>query len=356
MCIRLFLVFIFAHCSLITKAQVNTAWIDSVRKEYKIPELGYAVISSDSIFSIDVLGVNNIQTKQAAQLSDRFRIGSNTKTITSYIAALLVKNGKIKYETKFFDLFPALKEQSNFAYRNITLQDLLTFRAKLISWTYTDVRPTKDEIRGNEEEQRYSFVSWVLKQSPDTVKRPFYWSNPSYVAAGLMLEKVSGKKYEELVGELGKSLGIDFQFGQPNMHDIKQTWGHDSNLEPETPSDNYKLNWLSSAGNINVNLPGFSKFIQMQLRGLKGKSNSLTKQEFEKMHFGLPGFSFGWLDYEDQETHQKYSFHQGNPGTFLSQVYISSEFNRAYVFFTNVQSDEAKKGLNVLFNKFNTVY
>jgi CubicO group peptidase (beta-lactamase class C family) len=323
-------------------------------KEYKIPELGYAVISSDSIMAMEVLGVKNIQTKQAAQLSDRFRIGSNTKTITSYIAALLVKNGKIKYDTKFFSLFPELKEKSNSTYWNLTLQDLLTFRAKLLSWTYTDEKPTKDEIHGSEEEQRYSFVSWVLRQSPDTVKKTYYWSNPSFVAAGLMLEKVSGKKYEELVNELGKSLGIDFQFGQPNVHDINQTWGHDSNLEPEKPSDNYKLNWLSSAGNINVNLPDFSKFIQMQLRGLKGKSDILTKQEFETMHFGLPGFSFGWMEFED--TQQKYSYHQGNPGTFLSQVYISNKSDRAYVFLINVQSDEARRGLNVLFNKLKTMY
>jgi CubicO group peptidase (beta-lactamase class C family) len=356
MLIRLFFVFTMILCSLWTKGQVNAVWVDSIMKEYKIPELGYAVISTDSIISIGVLGVKNIQTKQPAQLSDRFRIGSNTKTITSYIAALLVKNGEIKYDTKFFALFPELKKESNSAYWNVTLQDLLTFRAKLISWTYTDVKPAKDEIRGNEEQQRYSFVSWILKQSPDTVKRTVYWSNPSYVAAGLMLEKASGKKYKELVNELGKSMEIDFQFGQPNVQDIKQTWGHDSNLEPEKPSDNYKLNWLSSAGNINVTLPDFSKFIQMQLRGLQGKSNSLTKQEFETMHFGLPGFSFGWLNYEDQETKQIYSFHQGNPGTFLSQVYISSESNRAFVFFTNVQSDEAKKGLTVLFNKLKAVY
>src|SRR5687767_2591215 len=85
--------------------QIERNLIDSIRAKYNIPELGYAVISSDSILTMDVLGFQNIKTKRKANLTDRFRIGSNTKTVTSYIAALLVKKKKIKYESKFFDLF-----------------------------------------------------------------------------------------------------------------------------------------------------------------------------------------------------------------------------------------------------------
>jgi CubicO group peptidase (beta-lactamase class C family) len=336
--------------------QVRKSLIDSIRLEYKIPELGYAVISSDSILAVDVFGIQNVKTKQKAKLNDRFRIGSNTKTITSYIAAVLVKKNIIKYETKFFDLFPELKEHSNSVYWNLTLQDLLTFRANLIGWTYTNTKPIKDEIRGNAQEQRYAFVAWVLKQTPDTSRRTFYWSNPSYVAAGLMLEKVTGKSYELLVKELNQSLGIGFQFGQPNLTDKNQPWGHDENLEPEAPADNYKLKWLSSAGNINSSLPDYSKFVQLQLRGLLGKSNQLSREEFTNIHYGLPGFSYGWMIYEDQETHEKYSYHKGNPGTFLSQVFISPELDRAFILFTNVQSNDAQKGMDVLFNLLKKAY
>lgn len=66
---------------------------------------------------------------------------------------------------------------------------------------------------------------------------------------------------------------------------------------------------------------------------------------------GLPRFAFGWQVYTDEQTHLKYSYHKGNPGTFLSQVYISKDTDRAYVFFTNVQSDEAEEGLSVLFEE-----
>jgi len=347
---RIFTTLLLFAAYTISIGQANLNFADSIRVKYKIPELAYAVVSSDKVIELGVLGSQNVNTNARAQVNDKFRIGSNTKTITSYIAALLVKQGKINYGTKFFDLYPELKTKSNPAYYNLTLQDLLTFRARLLSWTYTNDTPAKKEINGDEKKQRYEFISWVLKQNPGTTTKTIYWSNPSYAAAGLMLEKATGKDYKTLVYELGKELEIDFGFGQPNSIDEQQPWGHDENLVPEKPAQNYKLNWLSSAGNINVSLPGYVKFIQLQLQGLLGKSALFTAEEFNYMHYGLPEFSFGWQVHTDEQTSLRYSYHKGNPGTFLSQVFICKDTDRAYIFFVNVQSEEAEKGLAVLFD------
>lgn len=353
---RVFIIVLSLIMCAASVGQTNSNFADSIRVKYNIPELAYAVISSDSIIEIKVLGLKKANTKCKAQLHDKFRIGSNTKTVTSYLAALLVKQGKIKYETKFFDLYPELKAKSNPAYYDLTLQDLLTFRAKLISWTYTYSVPTEKEINGNEQEQSYKFMAWVLKQNPDTSKKIMYWSNTAYVAVGLMLEKATGKDYEILVYELGKVLNINFGFGQPNNTDKAQPWGHNADLIAEKPNKNHKLNWLSSAGNINVSLPDYTKFIQMQLQGLLGKSKLFTAEEFNYMHYGLPIFSFGWQVYMDENRHLKYSYHKGNPGTFLSKIYICKGTNRAFIFFANVQSEDAENGLAILFDELRKKY
>ncbi|WP_281322177.1 serine hydrolase domain-containing protein [Flavobacterium aestivum] len=339
-----------------SKAQSIEKFADSIRKKYSIPELNYAVLSSDKIIEMKALGYKKEGSDSKAALTDRFRIGSNTKTVTSYIALLLVKEGKINWNTKFFDLYPELKKKSNPAYYNVTLQDLLTFRAKIIGWSYTNEKPSQNEIHGDEQQQRYEFVSWILQQNPPKEKYSVYWSNPSYVIASLMLEKASGKQYAVLVNELGKKLKIKFDFGQPNFKDIKQTWGHNEKLEPENPSDNYKLNWLSSAGNINVSLADYTKFVQLQLQGLLGKSKVASAEDFNFMHYGLPEFSFGWNSETDETTHLKYSWHEGTPGSFLTQVYICKDTDKAFVFFANVQSDKAREGLALLFEKLNKKY
>lgn len=348
--------FLFSLACNFSQSQTMAAFADSIRKLYNIPELNYAVVSSDEIVDIQALGNRRINSNSTAALTDRFRIGSNTKTVTSYIAWLLVKGGKIKWDTKFFDLYPELKPQSNPAYYGLTLQDFITFRANTIKWTYTNDTPTKKEISGNEEQQRYKFITWVLQQEPVAAKQAITFSNPAYVAAGLMLEKATGKDYKTLVKELGKTLNIDFDFGQPNYTNKNQTWGHDENLHPEKPDKNLKLNWLLPAGNVNVSLPDYVKFIQLQLQGLLGKSKIFTAAEFDLMHYGLPQFAYGWNWYTDTTTHLRYSFHKGNPGTFLSQVYICKDIDKAFIFFANVQSADAEEGLAILFDALNKKY
>jgi CubicO group peptidase (beta-lactamase class C family) len=124
----------------------------------------------------------------------------------------------------------------------------------------------------------------------------------------------------------------------------------------EKPSLNYKLNWLSPAGNINVSLPDYSKFIQLQLRGLSGKSQIFTKEEFEYMHYGLPEFSMGWRWYVDSTTNLRYSYHEGNPGTFLTKTFICNDTGKAFIIFANVQSEEAQRGMIILLDELKRKY
>ena len=331
-------------------AQPIAAFADSIRKAYNIPELGIAVITADSVTEMQHLGYTKINTGRAASATDRFRIGSNTKTVTAFIAALLVKQGKIAWNTKFFTLYPELKAQSKPGYYNMTLQDLLSFRSRLNKYTYTDALPVKEQFHGSEGEQRYQFIQWALSQQPVAANAVYSFSNPGYTAAGLMLEKAAGKSYNQLVTELGAQLGIDFHFGAPNSTDTLQPWGHDANLAPEPPGESYKLEWLLPAGNISVSLPGYAKFIQLQLRGLQGRSDLLTKEEFTFLHYGLPTFALGWFWATDELGHKR-SWHTGNPGTFLSQVYIDAYAGKAYILFTNVQSAEAEEGLGIIYQE-----
>ncbi|MDR3679641.1 MAG: serine hydrolase [Flavipsychrobacter sp.] len=329
-------------------AQSTVFLADSVRRAYRIPELSYAVVSADTVLEIQATGVRKKGTQMQATLNDRFRIGSNTKAITGFIAAQLVKQGKLSWNTKFFDLFPEMKTRSRKEYYPLTLLDLLSFRTKLFPYTYTDAQPVKSQFTGNETQQRYQFTQWFFKHEPVHKKDSICFSNLGYVAAGLMLEKASGKPYKQLVTELGKQMGIDFEFGPPNFKDKQQTWGHNEQLVPEPPADNYKLNWLLPAGNINVTLPGYAKFIQLQLLGLQGKSNILTREEFNFLHFGLPQFGVGWFNDSD-ENKKPFTYNIGNPGTFLTKVYVLSNSDRAIIIFLNAQTDEADEGSDMLY-------
>jgi CubicO group peptidase (beta-lactamase class C family) len=297
------------------------------------------------------LGVQRINTDFKAKLDDRFHIGSNTKAITSFIAALLVEQGKIKWNTKFIDSFPELKQKSRKEYQDITLQDLLTFRGKLPAYTYTFDKPTKKQITGDNAEQRIKLAKYFLAQNPMQSENGLTPSNADYILAGLMLERATQKPFKELVTDFGNTQGISFGFDYPNLSDTLQPWGHDINLKPLPPFDNYKLNWLLSAGNINVSLPDYIKFIQLQLKGLNGQSKILSLQTFDKLLYGLPTFSFGWFNKLDTETNHHIAYNEGNAGAFITQVQIIKETGKAFIIFTNSSTEETKKGIEILMNR-----
>jgi CubicO group peptidase (beta-lactamase class C family) len=339
----------------IANGQATIAFADSIRKQYNIPEIGFAVVTSDKILELNTIGVKKVNTLLTADINDKFRIGSNTKAITGFIAAQLVRQNKISWDTKFFDLFPELKTKSNRAYHNLTLLNLLTFRTKLFPYTYTYSEPTQDQFSGNEEQQRYQFTAWFFQQKPIKSKDSVNFSNLGYIAAGQMLEKASGKSYKELVTDLGQQLGISFGFGNPNSTDTLQPWGHNKDLIPEPLGENYKLNWLLPAGNINVSLPDYAKFIQVQLKGLSGQSELLTKEEFNFLHFGLTKFAVGWF-WQTDVNNQTYSYNIGNPGTFLTKVFVFKDLDRAFILFANSQTADTDTGLNIIYDELKRKY
>ncbi|MGI8581200.1 MAG: hypothetical protein ACR2KX_03355 [Chitinophagaceae bacterium] len=111
---RIISTIIITVISLTVKGQDLQKFSDSLMMTKQIPELGFAVISPDSILELQTLGfhrtdLKNQQTK--ANLSDYFHLGSNTKAITGFVAAYLVEKNKIKWTTKFFDLFPDWKKK-----------------------------------------------------------------------------------------------------------------------------------------------------------------------------------------------------------------------------------------------------
>jgi len=328
---------------------------DSIRQEYGIPELGYAVMSADSVMEIATLGFKRAHSDIAAQPNDRFHLGSCTKAITGMVAGLMVKRGRIQWDTKFFDLYPELKQGSDSAYYNMTLVELLSHRARIQPLTEEEEYPPRDGFTGSGS-QRYQFVAWVLRKEPVESDEPYSYSNAGYAAAAIMLEKVSGKTWKELIRDLGRELGVDFGFSWPNIADSNQPWGHDvkdGDLVPLPPSDPYRLKWVEPAGDINMNLPDYAKFLQINLQGLQGKSQLLNREEFEFLHFGVPDhYAIGWTWGVNDKGH-RVSAHDGSADTFYCWAYIISEIDRGYIVVANSANKEGvKEFLKVLLKTY----
>lgn len=356
---RQILIIVSTLISIESFGQTNIQYADSIRRTYNIPELSYAVITDNSFLEINALGVHSVLLNDLANLNDRFHIGSNTKAMTAFVIAKYVEKGKLKWTTKFFDIFPEWKSNSNVAYFNVTLQDLLSHRARIQPFQ-GDNDPTIPEFKGTKQEKREQFGKFVLTLNPveiDTIHK-FTYSNADYTLATLMLEKVTKKSWEQLVEKVfNKDLKLNVRFSWPENQKTKDTWGHsfeNNRLIPVPSNTDYHLDYTEPAGDINITLKDYAKFIQLNLQGLKGQKNYLSAKTYQFIHKSIENYALGW--YNIYQNDKELSTHSGTAGTYYTLVHIDRIKGKAYIIFTNSFNQDTQQGVRLLMRKLKENY
>ncbi|MBV8256102.1 MAG: beta-lactamase family protein [Chitinophaga sp.] len=332
---------------------------DSIRELSHIPELSYAVIDDKNVLEIACLGHHTVNLLDTATVNDRFHLGSNTKAMTAFIIAKYVEEGKLKWSTRFFDIFPDWRKDSKKEYEAITLENLLSHRAGIQPFQGEN-DPIIPPFKGSSQQKRMQFAQFVLQLEPvklDSI-HPFVYSNAGYTLATLMIEKVTGLSWEQLVDKvLNHDLHLDIKFSWPDNQTSKDTWGHmDENgkLVPVPSTTDYHLDYTEPAGDLNAKLTDYIKFIQLHLDGLKGNNNYLKAATYHFIHEGIPGYSLGWFNIYEKD--DSFSTHSGTAGTYYSLVQIDRRRNRAYIILTNSFSESTVNGVRQIMRLLKSSY
>ena len=345
-----------------TKGQDLQAYADSMRVAHQIPEIGYAVVSPDRIVDIKAVGYHRddrqtVQTK--ATLADYFHLGSNAKAITGFVAAQLVESKKINWTTKLFDLFPDWKATSHPAYADVTLQDLLSHRARVRPYTSGLEYKMLPPFEGDKAERRKQFSKYILQQEPVPLNdKEFNYSNAGYSVAAAMLEKVTGKSWEQLIKELLETrLKINVAFGWPNRISQQQPFGHwmvNNTLKAVLPDVDYDLALAEPAGDISMSLPDYARFIQLNLLGLSGKDTILKASTYQFLHFGLKGYSIGWGNVSKDSL--LLSEHAGSAGTFFCYTLNDYKQQLAFIIMANAATPQTQQAVFKLLDQLRRTY
>lgn len=339
--------------------QKSIQFADSIRNAYNIPEIGYAVIDSKTTFEIAALGRHSSELPDTATLNDRFHIGSNTKAMTAFIIARYVEKGKLKWTTKFFDLFPEWKANSKPGYLDITLQELLSHKAGIQPFQGENDPPIPG-FKGTKQDKRKQFGQFVLTLEPAKIDttNPFIYSNAGYTLATLLLEKVTANTWEQLVEKVfNKDLKLNVKLSWPENQKQKDTWGHSfesGKLTPVPSTVDYHLDYTEPSGDINIKLKDYIKFIRLNLEGLSGKNNYLKAETYKFIHKGIENYSIGW--YNIYENNKELSTHSGTAGTYYSLVHIDRVKNIAYIIFTNSFNTDTQQSVRLLMRKLKENY
>ncbi len=168
-------------------AKCMAAWPDQ-------PALGVAVVKDGATVLARGYGVK-VQGKPArADEHTLFAIASNTKNVTAAALAILVDEGKVKWDEPVRTYLPGFTLSDPYIGEHITVRDTLSHRAgfglgagDLLFW------PNSDRTRAE-----------VLAQAAfvpieDGFRARYHYCNLMFVVAGAVLEAVSGMSWEAFI-------------------------------------------------------------------------------------------------------------------------------------------------------------
>ncbi len=357
-CLALILLFCCASNGLELAAQTDQQLSNiaaDFQTKYKVPGLAIAVIRPDRVF-IGLAGKKKSSRPPLLSLDDKFHLGSNSKAITAFLAAKLVEEGQINWSDELISVLPTLAPHIHPDYQKITLEQLLSHRTGLSAFedeNSAEYRALKKELRVDSiSKLAFAKMALSLPAVPLGEKGHFY-SNAGYIIAALMLEQKTGQSYDELLASQFESLGYDFYIGFPQEEGAGQNHGHrkkalallsQQKYRP-LPADNpYAVqDYFAPAGDLSMNITDLSHFVQLHLKGLLGDNNYLSRESYQKLHFGLDDYALGWYNGYIGETSQRFSYHGGSTGTFSSAIMLSPDRAIGIVILVNAESKTVQK-------------
>lgn len=318
-------------------------FVNGERVAQQFPGLAVVVVRSDGPPRVYVSGERRIGKGDLITPADRMHLASLTKAITATLIGALAEKKLMAPETTIGQAFPELSSKIQPGYRDVTARQLLThtggippYRAKeSLQWLLT--------LKGTPTEQRYAFVERVLSQPPrfEAGTRHEY-SNAGAAIAGAMAERIGGAPYRQLVEELVFArLGGHAAFGNPGLAAEPQPWGHIRTIlgavTEVTPEDAVYTTPLAiePAGDASPTIQDYGCFLQLHLRGLRGRDDILKATTIQDLHKRVLGAAMGWAVMPRDggvESHE----HVGSYGAYIAYATIQPSRDIAVAAFVNI--------------------
>ena len=164
---------------------------------YKAKLFNGVVLASrnDSILLAKGYGWRDYENRIPHDTNSLFRIGSVTKPFTAVVILYLQEHNKLKLTDKISKYFPAYTYGSK-----ITIKNLLTHTSGIIEYSNQDRFFEEIAYKPYTQKDFWKYISnKPLNFEPDA---EYEYSNSNYFILGYLIEKVTGKPYEQNVREI----------------------------------------------------------------------------------------------------------------------------------------------------------
>jgi CubicO group peptidase (beta-lactamase class C family) len=318
-------------------------------EDWGVPGMSIAIVEKGQMVLAKGYGVKEAGKADKVNEFTNYAIASNSKAFTSAAIAMLIDEGKLKWDDKVVDLLPGFKLADPYITAELTVRDLLCHRAGYTTFSgdllWFETSYTREDIINRAQYLPFTYG----------FRERFGYSNIMYIVAGEVVAKVSGMSWDEFVTtRIINPLGMQRttttirtldQYGNYAMPHAEK----EGRFEPVE-----YMSWdnVAAAGGINSNVVDVSKWITLQLaRGvLKGDTffsparsremwqahtplpvSAGSERTFPTTHFSAYGLGWEMKDYKGV----KIIGHSGGTDGMTSYTCLVPEKDLGFTILTN---------------------
>ena len=306
------------------KQRVDAYLVRELQK-FNVPNMEVIVVTKDSVIYTKSIGM-------ATSPQTPYYLGSVSKSLTAFGVLKLVEKGLLTLDQPVTTLIPTLRFTGGST--RLTVRHLLNHTSGIAKKAGFDALPPLREV------ERTGFS---LATTPVPGQKHEY-SNMNYALLGLIIEKVSGRSFQEYMHEqvfspLGMNHTLVGSSKQNEAHVIAQYqyWGP---FPIKSHQADYSLSAVP-AGFICSSAADMGKYLRANLnKGTVGTGSVLDSGLVEATHTpwskGKTGYAMGWN--QGSYNGKRLLQHLGSTATSYSGIFIFPDDNLGIAVLTNSNS------------------
>lgn len=169
-------------------------YVHRVLKEFNVPGVGLGIVKDGKVVLAKGYGVKKLGDPDPVDEHTLFNIASNSKAFTGTALAMLVEEGKLDWDDPVIKYLPYLEFADEYVTRHLTVRDLLVHHSGLPAYANDFLLFPPSTFTRKELLQKLKDVP--LKHDFRSI---YAYDNILYVAAGEVVEAVSGIAWEDFI-------------------------------------------------------------------------------------------------------------------------------------------------------------
>jgi CubicO group peptidase (beta-lactamase class C family) len=167
------------------------AYVNKALQTLKVPGAAVAIVRNDSVIYVKGFGVVALGSQTPVNDQTIFEIGSSSKAFTAMLVAMLVSDGKMKYDDLISRYLPDFKLYDPIASSQVTMRDALVHRSGIARGevVWLDAGTSREDVL-----HRVRFL-----KPESNFRSKWAYQNIMYLAAGEAAAKAFGSTWEDMV-------------------------------------------------------------------------------------------------------------------------------------------------------------